>query len=163
MNDSSNYYRVYKHVVDGETIYIGCGDPSRPYNLYNRTDKWFEIVNGRQVEVSIVASFDINEHVKASNLESMLIASEQPVVNVRTPDNISPSGKSASDTFRRGFKTVIKNTGISARQASLNAGFNENQLNRFISGKTDIKLNTLDRLCESGFGLPMETVYRMGQ
>ena len=65
--------------------------------------------------------------------------------------------------YRKGLLEAIRVTGISARQASLNAGFNENQLNRFISGKTDIKLNTLDSLCESGFGLPMDTVYRMGK
>jgi len=65
--------------------------------------------------------------------------------------------------YRKGLSEAIRVTGISARQASMKAGFNENQLNRFMSGKTDIKLNTLDNLCELGFGLPMETVYRMGK
>ena len=65
--------------------------------------------------------------------------------------------------YRKGLLEAIRVTGISAREASMKAGFNENQANRFISGKTDIKLNTLDSLCELGFGLPMETVYRMGK
>ena len=65
--------------------------------------------------------------------------------------------------YRKGFERAIEVTGISARQASIAAGFNENQLNRFMSGTTDIKLGTLVKLCELGFNLPMETVFRMGK
>ena len=65
--------------------------------------------------------------------------------------------------FRRGINKAIENTAISSRQASLAAGFNENQLNRFLSGKNDILLETLDEICREGFGLPLDTVFRMGK
>ena len=65
--------------------------------------------------------------------------------------------------YRKGLAKAVEVTGISARQASLNAGFNENQLNRFVSGRTSIKLDTLEALCEEGFGLTMESIFRLGK
>ena len=65
--------------------------------------------------------------------------------------------------YRKGFEEAMRLTGTSARQASLNAGFNENQLNRFMLGKTDIRLGTWIKLCEDGFGLPCQTVLKMGK
>ena len=70
---------------------------------------------------------------------------------------------SVAATYRKGFHEAIRVTGKSSRRASLDAGFNENQLNRFLSGDTDMKLGTLVDLCEKGFDLPMETIFRMGK
>jgi len=69
----------------------------------------------------------------------------------------------ASAQFRRGLNKAMENTDVSSRQASLKAGFNEHQLNRFLFGKNDILLETLDKICQDGFGLPLDTVYRMGK
>jgi len=69
----------------------------------------------------------------------------------------------ASDQFRAGLKRASIATGISERQACLEAGCNENQLNRFIKHSTDIKLTTLDKICGDGFGMSFDTVYRMGK
>lgn len=69
----------------------------------------------------------------------------------------------ASTQFRAGLKRAVIVTGISPRQASLRAGFNEGQLNRFINGSTNIKLDTLDAVCTEGFGMKFDTVYRMGE
>ena len=69
----------------------------------------------------------------------------------------------ASAQFRIGLEKASRVTGISTRQASLKAWFNQHQLNRFMSGDTNIKLSTLDTICTDGFGLPFDTVYRMGE
>ena len=69
----------------------------------------------------------------------------------------------ASAQFRAGLIEASRVTGISIRQASIRAGFNENQIARFLGGGHDIKLETLDAICTGGFGLTFETVYRMGQ
>ena len=69
----------------------------------------------------------------------------------------------ATVQYRRGLAEAVRITGKSARQASLDAGFNADQFKRFVSGKTDIKLGTLEKLCEFGFGLPMESVFRLGK
>ncbi len=69
----------------------------------------------------------------------------------------------ASAQFRKGIARASEVTGISTRKASIDAGYNENQLNRFLSGSTDIKVITLDDICVNGFGLPFDTVYRMGK
>lgn len=68
----------------------------------------------------------------------------------------------AGAQFRRGIKRAIKITGTSSRQASIKAGYNQHQINRFIGGM-DIKLTTLDDLCCKGFGLSFEGVFRMGK
>jgi len=69
----------------------------------------------------------------------------------------------ASAQFRVGLERAAKVTGISTRKASIDAGFNQHQLKRFMSGKTNIKLSTLDTICTDGFGLPFVTIYRMGE
>ncbi len=68
----------------------------------------------------------------------------------------------ASQQFRKGIKAATRHTGISFRQASLKAGYNENQVTRFISGGTDIYLTTLDDICRKGYGMSFDTVFRMG-
>lgn len=63
--------------------------------------------------------------------------------------------------FRRGLKAAHKATGISFRQASLKAGYNENQINRFMKS-TDMLICTMDDICDKGFGMSFDTVFRMG-
>ena len=48
-------------------------------------------------------------------------------------------------------------------QVSLKAGYNQNQAHRFLTGRTDIKLQTVVDLCEKGFGLDSETVLDLGR
>ena len=69
----------------------------------------------------------------------------------------------ASLQFRRGLEKAMELTATTARQASIKAGYNEKQLDRFISGRHDILLTTLIDICEEGFGLTIETVLRMGK
>ena len=69
----------------------------------------------------------------------------------------------AAAQFRAGLKEASRVTKISYRKASLDAGYNENQVIRFVSGDNDIKLTTLDDICRNGFGLPFDTVFRMGE
>ena len=64
--------------------------------------------------------------------------------------------------FRRGIRKALKITDLSTRQVSLKAGYNEHQVNRFLKGM-DIKLSTLDDICNKGLGIEFETVYRMGK
>ena len=68
----------------------------------------------------------------------------------------------ASEQFRAGIIRAIEITGKSGRQASMDAGCNENQINRFVSMDTNIRLDTLDAICTKGFGMSFDTVYRMG-
>jgi hypothetical protein len=68
-----------------------------------------------------------------------------------------------SDKFRRGILKAIEITGVVASVASVNAGHNRNQVARFLSGANDIKLATLGDICTKGFGMPLDTVYRMGK
>jgi hypothetical protein len=70
--------------------------------------------------------------------------------------------KDIQQIYTDGLRKASEVTGISTRQASLRAGYNQNQLNRFFSRETDIKLGTLNDICELGFGMTMETVYRLG-
>ena len=65
--------------------------------------------------------------------------------------------------FKRGLVLVSHETGVSMRQASMKAGFNENALNRFVNGKHDIKLMTLDTICRKGFGSTFDVVWKAGR
>lgn len=70
----------------------------------------------------------------------------------------------ASQRVRRGINQAIKLTGKSQRQASIDAGYNENLLNLFMKGKTDdIKLNTLNDICVKGFGFNLDAIWSMGK
>lgn len=62
----------------------------------------------------------------------------------------------------KGIKVASIVTGVSTRQASLQAGFNQNQLVRFFSGNHDIMLNTLEDICVKGYGLSFDKVYEFG-
>jgi len=63
-----------------------------------------------------------------------------------------------SDHLREGIRLAIYETRISARQASLKAEFNENQVNRFLAG-ADMHMDRIERLCRKGFGLSFNKVY----
>ena len=160
------YYCVYKHIAGGEVIYVGCGDKHRAFNFNGRSDAWIKATENKKVEVEILARFNINDKQRALELESMLIDSFLPKANLfipKVPKKITSRKKiSTSDQFRQGLSSAITLTGISSRQASMKAGFNEGQINRFMHGLTDIKLSTLDDICRKGFGMSFDTVYRMG-
>ena len=68
----------------------------------------------------------------------------------------------AAAQFRKGIRKAIRLTDTSSRQASLKSGYNQHQINRFLSGD-DIKLETLQDICTKGFGMTFETIYRMGK
>lgn len=70
--------------------------------------------------------------------------------------------KAVQTQWRDGLKEASRVTGISLRQASLTSGFNQNQVSRFTTGETDIKLGTLIEICEVGFKLPFITVFNLG-
>ena len=65
--------------------------------------------------------------------------------------------------YRKGLTEAVRITGISGRQASRNANYNDDQFKRFVSGATDIKLGTIIKLCEKGFGLTLDSVFRLGK
>lgn len=67
-----------------------------------------------------------------------------------------------SERYQVGLRKAAEMTGKSFRKASLDAGMNQNQVMRFVKGQTDIKLGTLDKICNDGFGMTMETVYKIG-
>jgi len=70
----------------------------------------------------------------------------------------------ASQRTRRGLKKALELTGKSKRQASLDAGYNENLLNLFMKGKTDdMFMNTFDDVCIKGLGMTLDTIWRMGK
>ncbi len=69
----------------------------------------------------------------------------------------------STNQFRAGIRKAIEITGTSPRQASLKAGFNENQLHRFLTAQTDIKLTTLEKICMDGFGMKFQTIYDLGK
>lgn len=77
--------------------------------------------------------------------------------------NVYGVNMKATQQFRRGLRKAAEVTNVSTRQASLKAGYNQNQLNRFLSGKQDIRLATLDDVCRKGFGLQFDTVWNMGK
>jgi len=68
----------------------------------------------------------------------------------------------ASDQFRKGLLRALKLKNISQRQASLQAGYNENMLNHFITNGTDIKLVNLARVCDS-IGFDLLSVFELGR
>ena len=65
--------------------------------------------------------------------------------------------------FKRGIEKAMDVTGTSARQASLKAGYNQNQIGRFLQGRNDVLLGTLEDICTKGFGMSLETVFQMGE
>ena len=67
-----------------------------------------------------------------------------------------------SDRYRRGIRAALTVRKMSGRQASLKAGFNENQITRFLTGSTDIKVSTLDKLCDA-IGVSPDTVWELGK
>jgi len=67
-----------------------------------------------------------------------------------------------TDQFIRGFERAITITGVSKRQACIRSGVHEVTLRRFMNRQTDIKLNTLHKICEGGFKMSFQTVYGMG-
>ena len=70
----------------------------------------------------------------------------------------------ASQRVRRGFKQAKKLTNKSNRQISLDAGYNENLVNLFMTGQTDdMFMNTLDDVCQKGLGMTLDTIWRMGK
>ena len=68
----------------------------------------------------------------------------------------------AREQFKNGLNLTISITGISRRKACMSAGVNEVTLRRFLQGKTDIRLDTLDDLCQLGFGKSLDYVYHLG-
>ena len=70
--------------------------------------------------------------------------------------------KSLTERMQAGIRAASKQTHITPRQASLKAGFNQNQLLRFLTGQTGIKIQTLDDICNNGFGLTFNQVWILG-
>jgi len=67
-----------------------------------------------------------------------------------------------SERIRNGLKWAINKTGITSRQASLKAGFNENQLHRYLTERNDILVGNLEKICVDGFGLTFNEIYELG-
>ena len=84
-------------------------------------------------------------------------------VTMRLEINHKELNMTESEKFRRGIRQAIKITGVTASAASTQAGHNRNQIARFLSGTNDIKLATLGDIALKGFGMPLDTIYRMGK
>ena len=76
-------------------------------------------------------------------------------------DEIMNYTKEIGNQIRNGFVRALAVAKLSARQASLKAGHNENQLNRFIAGN-DIKLVTLLDICDA-VGMELNTIIELGK
>lgn len=68
-----------------------------------------------------------------------------------------------SEQARRGIIQAISDTGISAWKASVEAGFNQNQVARFIRGRNDMTIGNFEQLCEKGFKLKVRDVLGLGK
>lgn len=56
---------------------------------------------------------------------------------------------------------VIKNK--TANKVSVDAGYNQNQVARFLAGDNDIQLMTLQALCVKGLGMSFNDILILGQ
>jgi hypothetical protein len=68
-----------------------------------------------------------------------------------------------ADSARKGVIKALEVQGISPYRASLDGGFNQNQVSRYIRGDQDMTLANYERLCEKGLGLPVGVVLEMGR
>ena len=59
MELESKFY-VYKHILDNEVIYVGCGGKRRPHTYHSRNQLYYDIVGDRwkEVVIEIVQVFD---------------------------------------------------------------------------------------------------------
>lgn len=71
MESESKFY-VYKHILDGEVIYVGCGGKRRPYTYHSRNQIYYGIVGNRWKEVVIEIIEVFNEKTTALQLEEEL-------------------------------------------------------------------------------------------
>ena len=78
--DHQDYY-VYKHVIDGEILYIGYGRGDRCGQTRGRTDRWKKIIGGRPYK--IIKEREGLCQSDALELESHLIATHSPIANIQ--------------------------------------------------------------------------------
>lgn len=67
-----------------------------------------------------------------------------------------------TDQFINGLNKIISETKITRAQACRDAGIDPITLRRFLNRETDIKLMTLQAICEKGFGVTFHKVYHLG-
>ena len=67
-----------------------------------------------------------------------------------------------TDQFISGLNQVIALKEVTRTQACKNAGIDPMTLRRFLTRKTNIKLDTLTSICEDGFGVSFDKVYHLG-
>ena len=108
----TNLYVVYCHLYadTGEIFYYGAGWQSRPYDLYNRTEKHREIARQRGVRISI-----LHENLtkkEAHRIERELISSA--FSNNEKILNFSPEKRKEIGRLT-GLKTFKTKTGVHGR------------------------------------------------
>lgn len=72
---------VYMHYVDGECVYIGMGDITRPFEKTRRGKLWSDFTRDKDMDIIILEMFD--ERRDAYDLEQMLIEVMKPRCNIR--------------------------------------------------------------------------------
>lgn len=70
---------------------------------------------------------------------------------------------SLQEQARRGLREALKVQNMSAWKVSVAAGFNQNQVTRFLNGRNDITLGNLERLCRDGLKMPVRKVIGLGK
>jgi len=85
---------VYAHVIDGVTLYVGKGYAQRPYEWRYRTQRWKDIIAGREFEVRILGWFDTD--ALASDFEHEKIKEFNPPANGQVAPHIKNQPRSAT-------------------------------------------------------------------
>lgn len=64
---------VYEHWLDNKCIYVGYGEPSRPYSTH-RSSRYWDVVGERfnELDICIIKEFDNVEDAKAFEIEQSL-------------------------------------------------------------------------------------------
>lgn len=89
------YYYVYEHWINNEIIYIGKGRGNRAYDFQRRSDKWIDLVAGREKSIDVVIKGYFKEEEEAFVYEELLISkysvmsdSKDTIVNITHNPNV---------------------------------------------------------------------------
>ncbi len=135
---------VYQHVLDGEIIYVGCGNSERPHNFQNRTKKWNEVTGGFHPEVRIVKEFD--DRYKARSYEAKMIRDIKPIANQWIPAVQNIDLMTSLGLVREGIKRMLSLDERSEVWLAKRVGMKPPQLNKFMRGQMGIGWRNLDTL-----------------
>ena len=80
-----------------------------------------------------------------------------------SPINHREKNMTTSESIRKGIKRRVADLNTSMRRTAKSAGLAEQTIHNFVSGRTDILMNTLARYCEDGLDMTLDEIIGLGQ